>query len=83
MTVPLPETWQDWVVAIGSLLFFFALLPSILSKNKPSVWTSLLTASILTIFAVVYWTLGLTFGTATTALTATGWCVLFFQKARR
>lgn len=76
----LPANWQDWVLAIGQLIFFVALFPSIFSAHKPSMWTSFMTAGILTIFAGVFWSLSLFFGAATSALVASGWYVLFFQK---
>lgn len=78
----LPATWQDWVIAVGSLMFFFALLPSVFGKDKPDVRTSALTAVILTAFMVAYASLGLKFAMFTTALVAVAWYVLFYQKAK-
>lgn len=77
----LPTLWQDWVLFIGQLLFFIALIPSIASPHKPSVWTSLITAGVLTSFAIVFWSLSLLLGAVTAGLVAAGWYVLFFQKA--
>lgn len=76
----LPETWQDWVLMIGNLIFFLALLPSIFSKDKPNVWTSGPTSAVLSAITVTYWSLGLKFGSVMLGLSALAWCVLFFQK---
>lgn len=79
----MPQTWQDWVLGIGSLCFVFALLPSVLSKHKPHIGTSLLTAVVLTAFTAVYFSLGLFYGAITTGMAAVMWYVLLYQKARR
>ncbi len=75
-------SWQDLVLMIGNILFLIALLPSIFSTEKPSKWTSLLTAVTLSVFSVTYFTLGLTFATVTVSATAIAWWTLFFQRAR-
>lgn len=78
----LPHTWQDWTIAIGQLLFFFALLPSIFGAHKPSWITSGTTGLILTVFAYTFWTLDLVYGALTAALVALGWYILCIQKIR-
>lgn len=72
-------SWQDLVLLIGNFMFFLALVPSIMSDHKPSKWTSLPTAVVLSIFAFTYHSLGLVFGTCMVALSALAWWVLFFQ----
>jgi len=73
-------SWQDLILLIGNALFFIALIPSLMSANKPSKWTSLLTASTLTVFTFTYYSLSLMYGTVAVALSAIGWWVLYFQK---
>lgn len=73
-------SWQDAVLMVGNIIFFVALIPSIIGKDKPSKWTSFTTALTLTIFTATYFTLSLTYATIATALTAIAWWVLFFQK---
>jgi len=75
----LPLIWQDWVITIGQLLFFVALLPSVFSEDKPNRWSSLMTAIILATFAYTFWTLGLFWGAFTSTLVTLAWFVLFFQ----
>ena len=75
-------SWQDIVLTLGNMLFLIALIPSIVSKDKPSHWTSLLTASTLTIFTFTYFMLSLTYATYPVGGTAIAWWILFFQKVR-
>ncbi|HVX24356.1 MAG TPA: hypothetical protein VG992_03380 [Candidatus Saccharimonadales bacterium] len=72
--------WQDYVIAVGSILFIIALMPSVLGKNKPALSTSVMTGSVLMVFAITYTTLHLWFAGITTALTAIQWFILAIQK---
>lgn len=74
--------WQDLVITVGQIIFVLSLLPSILSKNKPALLTSSITALILYIFTFVYITLSLYFAAISVAATAVGWSVLAYQKYR-
>ena len=72
--------WQDWVITLGSLIFVLALFPSVLGKDKPALSTSLMTGTVLVIFALVYLTLSLWTSAVTTFLTGTLWFILAIQK---
>jgi hypothetical protein len=72
--------WQDWVIASGSLMMSMALIPSIVGHDKPALSTSLLTGTILALFAIVYSTLNLWFSTLSTSLIGMLWLILAFQK---
>jgi len=74
--------WQDVVLAAGSLVLALALVPTLRSAHKPALWTSLITATCLTVFAVVYGSLALWYATVTTAITSLCWWTLAFQKHR-
>lgn len=74
------HTWQDIVLAVGSLIFAIALIPSVISEHKPALSTSILTAAVLAVFTATYATLSLWYATTTTGLTAIIWGVLAFQK---
>ncbi len=74
--------WQDFVLSAGSLVFTIALVPSILGRHKPALFTSLLTASILAIYAFVYGTLSLWFTTFAVVLNCLAWSILALQKYR-
>jgi threonine/homoserine/homoserine lactone efflux protein len=73
-------SWQDLVLSVGQILFFVALLPSIWSPGKPALMTSVMTATILTVFVVTFWTLDLLFAAVTTTLAASAWWILAYQR---
>lgn len=75
--------WQDIVLSVGGYIFILALLPSILGDDKPALSSSLMTGSILGVFAAVYASLGLTSSAISTALLALAWLFLAWQKWRR
>lgn len=72
--------WQDFVLSAGSLIFTAALVPSLLSKHKPALSTSLMTGVVLAIFVVVYTTLSLWFTAFSTSLNCLAWLALAVQK---
>jgi hypothetical protein len=74
--------WQDIVLATGSLLLAAALVPTLRSAHKPALWTCLITAACLSVFAVVYGSLALWYSTGTTALTSGCWWTLAYQRVR-
>ena len=75
--------WQDIVIAIGSLIFAAALVPSVLSKDKPALWTSITTGFVLAVFTATYASLSLWYATFTTSLAALLWIVLAIQQLTR
>lgn len=74
--------WQDFVFTAGSLIFAVALWPSVRSIHKPALASSIMTATVLFLFAITYTTLGLTFSAITTMVTASMWTTLAIQKYR-
>lgn len=74
------SSWQDMVLSSGTLVLAAALLPSIFSKHKPSVYTSISTGTILGLFAIVYFSLEMWFAAATTVLTCSLWATLAIQE---
>lgn len=75
--------WQDWVLGMGQLLFFIALIPSIRSPHKPALATAVMTALALTAFVFTFATLGLWFSGATVFLAAIGWYILAYQAYKQ
>jgi threonine/homoserine/homoserine lactone efflux protein len=73
-------SWQDLVFMLGNVVFFIALIPSIVSDNKPSKWTSLSIAIVLTFYVATYYSLSYTYATVTGTISTLGWWVLYFQK---
>lgn len=74
------HNWQDLVLAIGSIIFVIALVPSVAGKNKPALSTSLLTGTVLVVFGISYLTLTLWYAATTTFMTAVMWYILAAQK---
>lgn len=72
--------WQDWVLTVGSIAFIAALAPSVFSKHKPALITSLSTGTVLAVYAIVYVTLSLWLTTITVTLTSLTWFILAYQK---
>lgn len=72
--------WQDWVLTAGAIAFIVALAPSVLSKDKPALTTSLLTGTVLAIYTIVYVTLSLWLSAITLAITSLTWFILAYQK---
>lgn len=72
--------WQDIVLAFGSLLFSLALIPTIRSKNKPALSTSLITFGVLIVFACTYATLSLWLSTISATINGCAWLILAIQK---
>lgn len=72
--------WQDFVLIIGQIAFTISLLPSIFSKDKPALTTSLISGVVLAVFSIVYITLSLYLAAVGTAATGSLWFILAFQK---
>ncbi len=75
--------WQDIVIAVGQWLFVLALLPSIFSKDKPALLTSVMTGMILSAFSIAYWTIGLEISSFSTAVVSIEWFILAYQKYKQ
>ena len=72
--------WQDFIFSIGGFAFFLALLPSILSDEKPAFWTSFMTAAFLSLFVYTFTTLELWLSAVGQGLVALGWWTLTVQS---
>jgi len=75
--------WQDLVFTVGGGMFFLALLPTLLGKYKPALSTSLLTGSILGVFACTYMTMDMTLSFIATLLTSVTWLTIAAQTWRK
>ncbi len=75
--------WQDYVLTAGAWIFIIALIPAIRGKEKPPVSTSIITGSILVVYALVYATLGLWISVVSTSALSISWFALAVQKMMR
>jgi len=76
----LGRTWQDVVLSAGSLVFFISLIPALRGPDKPPVSTGLLTGGMLTVYGLIYATLGLWLSLGGAFLVAGAWYALALQK---
>ena len=72
--------WQDHLMMVVGYVFGFALLPSVLGKNKPERWTCLMTFMGLVAIAVAVGSLGLWLTFIANIFTAIMWLVVLVQK---
>lgn len=75
--------WQDLILTAGSVVFLFALLPTIVGPTKPAKSTSATTGIVLLVFAATYLTLDLYFTAAMTAMTGAAWLLILIQTFSR
>lgn len=73
--------WQDYVFALGQLIFVVALLPALASDTqKPPRATCWMTGVTLVVFALCFGTLGLWWAFSTTFTAAVMWLALALQQ---
>ena len=72
--------WQDLVITIGQIIFSIALIPIVLSKDKPALVSSLVTGIVLCVYALTYITIQFWFGALMTTITGAIWLLLAYQK---
>jgi len=72
--------WQDIILGVGQIIFFLALIPSIRSKDKPALSSSIITGTVLLVYALVFATLSLWFTVLTGIITTIFWYILAYQK---
>lgn len=75
-------SWQEWVLTVGQIIFVFALLPTILGKDKPAFSTSFINGTVLATFAFTYFALFLPFAGVLSAIMSAAWYLLAIQKKR-
>ncbi len=74
--------WQDIVISICQICFVIALMPSVLSKDKPAAATSIMNVVLVSIITACLFSLGLWFSGATAAMVGITWVVLAVQKLK-
>ncbi len=72
--------WQDFVLSIGVWVFIFALLPTLRAVEKPALETSIVTATTLIVFAIVYASMGWWGSVLSTIILGGMWYALAIQK---
>ena len=72
--------WQETILTLGQIIFIVALVPSILSKDKPQIWTSIITGLVALSISITYLTLNIPFAAISAFLNFVAWGVLAIQK---
>jgi hypothetical protein len=71
--------WQDWVFFLGGFVLLAGLLPTVRGPDKPALTTSLMSAFLVTVFAVTMATLGLWLSALSNASVALVWSLIAAQ----
>lgn len=76
--------WQDYILLFGAFVFAALLLPTLRDSGAavPRL-TSVPTASILVVYAITFWTLGLHLSAAGNLFTAVAWVGIALWRAPR
>lgn len=72
--------WQDLALTIIFIVLNISLVPSVISKDKPAITTSIMTIVCLIVAVVVYFSLTLWFAAAMTIVNIALWTTLATQK---
>jgi len=72
--------WQDIVISVSQVSFIVALLPSIMSTEKPNIVTSSITSFFLFLVSICFYSLDLYFSTIFTLLSGIAWAILAVQR---
>jgi hypothetical protein len=71
---------QDIIFAVGNVIFSLSLIPSLLSKNKPSCLTSSSTSLVLFVFCATFISLDMDFSAFMSYINGSFWAILFGQQ---
>lgn len=72
--------WQQTVLALGQIIFIIALLPSVFTKDKPEIWTSIITGTVALSIAITYITMSLPVAAISAFFNFVFWSILAYQK---
>jgi len=70
---------ENLIFTFGGIFFAFALLPTLFTDHKPSIWTSGITAFILFLFALSYFSIGFYSAAIISLITSTMWYIIAIQ----
>ena len=71
---------NDILIFIPNCIFLISLIPSILSSDKPNVWTSLMQIALVPFYIQAYRNLKFKLAFYMNILIGLLWIILFFQK---
>ncbi|HEX7368223.1 MAG TPA: hypothetical protein VF261_01035 [Candidatus Saccharimonadales bacterium] len=76
-------TWQEIVLAAGQILFLVALIPSMVTDDKPEIYTSIMTGAVALSISITYLTLHIKLASVMAFLNFVAWGILAVQKFRQ
>jgi len=74
--------WHELVPIVGNIIFAAALIPSIVSKQKPHRWSCVMTGGVLLAYVITFWDMSLWYWSLATLATAIAWLILLFQRRK-
>ena len=72
--------WQDVVLAVGQIVFIFALLPMVRAKQKPPLFSCLIHGLVLGSFGIVFASLALWFSALAVFAVSGMWFYIGWQR---
>jgi hypothetical protein len=75
-------SWQDYVIAVAQICFVFAMIPSITSKDKPALSTSIMNVALVSTISICLLTLQLWLSAITALGVGICWLILAIQKSK-
>ena len=72
--------WQDYAMAVTQGILTIGIMPMILHKNKPTLWSSVPTCIGMAVIAFTISTLGLWFSATAAAFASLFWGILVYQR---
>lgn len=73
----------DFIFTAGSIIFIFALIPTVIGDDLPPKITSFITSTILYLFSITYWQIDLYFSAVSSLILATLWNIVFIRKIEK
>lgn len=74
---------QDYILGFGTWVLITALVPTLISKEKPPLVTCIMIGVTLAVFSITMYTIPLTFAATNTAVEASLWMFIIWRKYRQ
>lgn len=75
-------SWQDFVILVGQLTLFVTLFPTIVSRARVPLLTSVPAFVVLSGFALTFATIGLLGSAATSVMNAAAWLAIAVNRIK-
>ena len=75
--------WQQIILGLGQIVFVIALIPSLVSNQKPEIWTSIITGLVALSITITYFSMSLIFAAISASVNFIIWSILAIQRYRQ